>query len=220
MPSPESNRRNLEHARASGRVIFWRTRGESQRIKGEIVLLHHTKPGLSQRVIARTFHVSQPYVAKLLKRVRLSSGIEAALGAEAYQHYREGREVERRAHFQAQGGPASLIGDSGGNSVQCHSLAWMVPGAIRHVPELASAFDAPHLPAGATGKVDEPAGTEYVELGRSTTGEVVEIHGSKPARTAPVYVPPPRPLTTLEIARLMGTGEFSVADQCPSFGRR
>jgi hypothetical protein len=44
------------------------------------------------------------------------------------------------------------------------------------------------------------------------------VYGSKPARTACVYVPPSRTLTTKEIAAL-GAG-LSVADQCPSFGRR
>src|SRR5208283_3672740 len=118
MPSPESSRRNLEHARRNGRVRVWRPHSESQRIKGDIVWCHETQPDLSQRTIARTFHVSQPYVNKLLKRVRLSSRIENALGWEAYKHYRERHETQRRAHFQAQGAPASLTGDSGDNPIE------------------------------------------------------------------------------------------------------
>src|SRR5215475_6860901 len=45
-------------ARIQGRVRFWRSWSESQRVKAEIVWLQHTKPGLSQRTIARLFHVS------------------------------------------------------------------------------------------------------------------------------------------------------------------
>src|SRR5713226_579051 len=111
MPTPESSRRNLEHARSNGQVKFWRTWSESQRIKAEILWLHETQRDLSQRAIARTFQVSQVYVQRVLKRVRLSSGIEKALGLEAYKHYRDRLEAQRRAHFQAQGGPASLIGE-------------------------------------------------------------------------------------------------------------
>ena len=208
MPSPESSRRNLEHARASGRVKVWRPHSESQRIKADIVWLHETQPEHSQRVIARTFHVSQPYVNKLLKRLRLSSRIENALGWEAYKHYRERHEAQRREHFKAVGGPASLTAEpSYPESTWTFDLGFEEPQPSEPISYAA--------PAAVTEKVDD---TEYVELGRSTTGEIIEIYGSKPVRTAAVYVPPPRTLTTREIAA-MGTG-LSVADQCPSFGRR
>jgi hypothetical protein len=161
MPSPESNRRNLEDARASGRVIFWRTRGESQRIKGEIVWLHDTKPELSQRAIARTFHVSQPYVAKLLRGVRLL-GVSEALGAESYETYRSLRQTERREHFQNL--PAWAKGAVGVQSPAPTSVA----------------------PAATT------AGLEYVELARSTTGEVFELYGSTPPSARPCDAPPPQ----------------------------
>lgn len=192
MPSPESSRRNLEHARRNGRVKFWRTRSESQRIKAEIVVLHQTTAGLSQRVIARTFHVSQPYVAKLLRRVRLL-GFEKALG-EAYEQHRAGMEVKRREHFLAVGGPASLTAES------------------PSYPAPAWAFEEPQQAQPVSSVAPEPVkldDTEYVELVRSTTGEVIEVYGSKPIRTAPVYVPRPHTLTTKEIAS-MGTG-LSVA---------
>jgi hypothetical protein len=202
MPSPESSRRNLEHAREIGRVKFWRTRSESQRVKAEIALLHHTNAGLSQRVIARTFRVSQPYVQRLLARVR-TRGIEKALGMEAYRHYRKLSDVKRREHFLAVGGPASLT-----------ESPWPFNSAGPQPVEPISCA----APAAAMERVDEPARANYVELGRSTTGEIIEMYGSKPARTAPVYVPPQRALTTKEIAA-MGPG-LSVADQCPSFGRR
>jgi predicted XRE-type DNA-binding protein len=213
MPSPESSRRNLEHARTNGQVKFWRTRGESQHIKAEIVLLYHTNAGLSQRVIARTFHVSQPYVQRLLARVR-TRGIEKALGAEAYEHYRAGMEVKRRKHFQAVGGPASLTAEpSYPELTRAFNWAFEEPQ-----PSVPTRYEAP---AAAMEKSDEPAGVKYVELGRSTTGEIIEMHGSKPVRTVPLYAPrPPRTLTTKEIAQMMDTGGLSVADQCPSFGRR
>jgi hypothetical protein len=134
-------------------------------IKAEIVWLHHTKPDLSQRAIARMFHVSQPYVARLLKRARLSVGIENAIGLEAYRHYRERIEAQRRAHFQAQGAPASLIGE-------CNACAH----------ELNSAFvEPPQAPSSSIAAGRDALGTEYVELGRSTTGEVVEVYGSAPS---------------------------------------
>jgi len=160
------------------------------------VWCHETQPDLSQRTIARTFHVSQPYVNKLLKRVRLSSRIENALGWEAYKHYRERHETQRRAHFQAQGAPASLTGDSGDNPIE----------AI-HVT-------APRSRAVILEKVDE---TGVHQFARTTTGEVVEVYDSArgcnaPARTGPAYIPPSRPF--------MVTKDMYVADQCPSFGRR
>ena len=84
MPSPQSSRANLDKARTEGHVKFWRSHSESQRVKAEIVWLHETKPGLSQRTIARMFHVSQPYVVRVLKRVLRSGGdIERALGLES-----------------------------------------------------------------------------------------------------------------------------------------
>jgi hypothetical protein len=201
MSSPESSRNNLEHARRLGRVKFWRTRRESQRIKAEIVVMHRNKAELSQRVIARTFHVSQPYVAKLLRRVRVL-GIEKALG-EAYEQYRERMEAKRREHFLAVGGPSSLTAER----MSCPIPAWAC-----EVPQQAEPISSM---APAPVKVDD---TQYVELAQSTTGEVIEIYDSKPVRTAPVYTPPSRTLTTREIAA-MGPG-LSVADQCPSFGRR
>jgi hypothetical protein len=135
---------------------------------------------------------------------QIESGIDETLGWEAYKHYRERHEAQRRAHFQAQGAPPSLIGDSGDNPIA----------------ESAPMLDAQRSPAVILEKVDETGVHQFV---RTTTGEVVEIYDSTPscnapARTTPVFVPPLRTLTTREIAA-MGTG-LSVADQCPSFGRR
>jgi hypothetical protein len=63
--------------------------------------------------------------------------------------------------------------------------------------------------------------SEYIELARSTTGEVFELHNSKPDKpdcNAPVYVPRLHTLTPKGIVAL-GPG-LNIADQCPSFGRR
>src|SRR5215831_11539993 len=152
MPSPESSRRNLNTARIQGRVKFWRSWIESQRTKAELVWLHHTKPALSQRTIARVFHVSQPYVARLLKRVRLSPSIEEAIGPEAYGHYRECMEAERQAHFQAVGGPASLIGEA---------PVWARTKGQLYIPEPS--------PASTSSACEQPTVTEYVQIGRSTS---------------------------------------------------
>jgi hypothetical protein len=195
-------------ARTLGKIIFWRSPSESQRVKADIVWLHETQPELSQRTIARMFHISQPYVARLLKRVRLSGcDIEKALGRESYRRYCDHREAQRREHFEALGGPVSLIGES--------------------ARELRPVFDAPR-PLAPT-KVETP-GTEYVELGRSTNGEVIEIHGSKPAsaladgelqqlrNSRPAYVAPASSWVTRFSAKEIAG--LYVADQCPSFGRR
>jgi hypothetical protein len=198
MPSPEASRRNLEHARNLGRVIYWRSWYESQRVKGDIAWLCHTRRDLSQRAVARMLHVSQPYVARVSKRLRLSASIEDALGTEGYCHYRDRMEAERRAHYAAQGAPQSLIGES--------------PRESR------SLFEEP--PSVAATK-SEPPGTVYVELLRTTAGEVVEGYGARPSwapvASSPAYTPQVR-LSARERAELLACG--AIADQCPSFGRR
>jgi len=95
MPSPQSSRANLEHARTLGRVKIWRQRSESQRTKADIVWLHHVNPNLSQQVIGRVLRVSQPYVAKVLRQVRVK-GIRETLGPTGYEHFRERDEAHRR----------------------------------------------------------------------------------------------------------------------------
>jgi hypothetical protein len=187
MPSPESSRANLEHGRTLGRVIFWRSWHESQRIKAEIVWLHHTKPDLSQRVIARTFHVSQSYVARLLQRVRLR-GIEKALGEEAFEHYRGRMDDSRREHFQAVGGPASLTTPSSRETervpVEPQSPApasWAGPGLARvgHLRELRV---QPPRRQPATPKSEDTRAAKYVELARSTSGEVTSYRAPNRCR--------------------------------------
>jgi hypothetical protein len=202
MPSPESSRRNLEHARSIGRVRIWRPHSESQRVKAEIVWLRETHPELSQRVIARTLHVSQVYVQRILNRVRLSSGIEKAIGEEAYRHYRDRLEAQRRAHFQAQGAPASLIGDSVDNPTESIHVA-----ASRSSAVIMETVDE-------TGK--------RIQFARSTSGELIEVYDFAPgcntsARTALAYVPgtmyaPLSGPTPRVHSAAMGT-ELSVANQ-------
>ena len=216
MPSPESGRLNLEHARMQGRIIFWRSRSESQRVKAEIVWLYETQRDLSQRLIARMLRVSQPYVARVLKRL-LHSGhdIERAIGAEAYEHLRALREARRREHFQAQGAPASLTREA-------------VPFQHDADPPLLADLQSRPVSAQVAAAKAGNAETEYVELGRSTNGEVIELHGSKPPHTLtddelqsrsprPVYVPQVT-LSARERAELLASG--FVYDQCRSFGRR
>jgi hypothetical protein len=174
---------NLERARSTGRVKFWRYRGESQRVKAEIVWLHQMQPQLSQRAIAQRLHCKQPYVARVLKRARLSGcDIEKAIGWEAYEHYKALRDAERTKrheaviaesqHSQGQTTPPPQS-DSQGNSVN---------GDARH----GSSTDGGTIPAHQKGP------TEYVELGRTTTGEVIELRGS-----APPYAQPPAPQPAL-----------------------
>ncbi len=50
-------------------VIKWRSRGESQRVKAEILQAYFAVPQPSQRAIAQRLHVSQPYVAKLVRKI-------------------------------------------------------------------------------------------------------------------------------------------------------
>ena len=189
MPSPESSRANLEHARSLGRVKIWRQRSESQRTKADIVWLHHVNPNLSQQVIGRVLRVSQPYVAKVLRRVRVK-GIRGALGPEGYEYFRQCEGAHRR-------------GDNAANFIP---------------PDIAVNTAIPH-----------DASQGYVEILRSTDGQIVEGYDSKPpsAMTGselrhscsprPAYVPPSswvKQFTAKEVAGLC------VADQCPSFGRR
>ena len=234
MPSPESSRTNLENARANGRVRIWRPHSESQRIKGDILWLHETQPELSQRLIARTLHVSQVYVCKLLGRARVL-GIEKALGEEAYERFRAGMEVKRQEHFQA----AALTA--------ARSQGVSIPNPWRNmiaVEESSRAFEEPvrcaaradhsegTLPRGVVmKKVDE---TGHVQLfARTTTGELIEVQDSgcnAPARTAPSAPQCPPPLVHIPLAvvlhvesasrPLMVTKDMCVADQCPSFGHR
>jgi len=181
MPSPESSRRNLELARANGWVKIWRPDSESQRIKAGIVLLHHTNRGLSQRVIARTFRVSQPYVQKLLRRVRVL-GIEKALGPEAYELFRMGLEVKRQQHFQAMALAAEQSHhisipnpwkDMNATGESSRAFEEPVSGTAI-VPESAIARD--HDPAIVMERVDETGKRE--QFVRSTTGELVEVEDS------------------------------------------
>jgi predicted XRE-type DNA-binding protein len=192
MPSPESSRRNLEHARANGRVRVWRPHSESQRIKARIVLLHETQPDLSQRVIARTFHVSQPYVQKVLKRVR-ALGIEKALGEDATELFRAGMEVHRQARFQAAAHAAEQSqGVSIPNPWRESSQAFGQPvsdgASIVHESTIVRDHDA----AVVLKKTDE-TGKRHLFV-RSTTGELVEIYDSAlgcdaPAHRGAAYVP-------------------------------
>jgi predicted XRE-type DNA-binding protein len=192
MPSPESSRRNLEHARARGRVRTWRLRSESQRIKAGIVLLHETQPDLSQREIARTFHVSQPYVHDVLKKVR-EQGIEKALGVEATGLFRMGMEVRRQEHFEAAARTAKQCVSDPWRNVNAagessRALEESATCATPIVPESAIVRD--HDPAIVMEKVDE-TGARH-QFARTTTGELIEVYDSgcnTSARTAPAYVP-------------------------------
>lgn len=186
MPSPESNRRNLEHARRNGRVKVWRPHIESQRIKAGIVLLHDTNPELSQRAIARTFHVSQPRVCDVLKSVRVL-GFEKALGAEAYDLYRAGMEVKRQEQFQAASRAAEQsyhvsIPNPWKDTKPAEELSRAfdsqseepVSSAAPIVPESAIVRD--HDPAVVLEKTDETGKRQLFV--RTTTGELVEIEDS------------------------------------------
>jgi hypothetical protein len=198
-------------------------------VKAGIVLFHHTKAELPQKAIARAYHVSQPYVARLLARVKML-GVENALGPQAYELYCNGREVARREHFEAVGGPpplvnenlsyfksSELIGESFAQPQPSIPVDW-VPPPEDQPEEIPTTWVAP-----AAAKVDEEPkdDSEYIELARSTTGEVFELHNSKPDKpdcNAPVYVPRLHTLTPKGIVAL-GPG-LNIADQCPSFGRR
>jgi len=243
MPSPESSRMNLEHARASGRVKIWRPHSESQRIKAGIVLLHETQPNLSQREIARTFRVSQPYVQqKVLKQV-LALGIEKALGPEAYELFRMGLEVKRQEHFQAASRAAersyhvSIPNPWRDNAAGESSRAFEEPvsDTAPIVPESAIVRD--HDPAIVMEKTDE-TGVRH-QFARTPTGELIEVQDSccnAPARTAHSAPQCPPPLGYIPLAVVLhvdaasrtlswrGITAFghglSVVDQCPSFGGR
>jgi predicted XRE-type DNA-binding protein len=196
MPSPESSRMNLNLARANGRVKVWRLRSESQRIKAGIVLLHETQPDLSQRAIARTFGVCQPYVHDMLEKVR-EQGIEKALGEEATGLFRMGMEVHRQARFQAAARTAEQsqgvsIPNPWKNMHTAGESSWAFEEsatcATPIVPESAVVRD--HDPAIAMEKVDE-TGARH-QFARTTTGELIEVYDSgcnTPGPTAPAYVP-------------------------------
>ena len=87
MPTPESSCRNLEYARITGRVKFWRKRSESQRLKAEILQAYFAVPRQSQRAVAGRLHCKQPYVAKLFRKIK-REGAEKAVGLEAYESER------------------------------------------------------------------------------------------------------------------------------------
>ncbi len=166
MPSPESSRRNLEHARRIGRVKFWRRRPESQRVKAEILQAYFAVPRPSQRAIAQRLRVSQPYVAKLSRKIR-REGPEKAVGPEAYEQYRALRDAELTkrheglvAHWQRSQGQTT--------------------------PPSGSSADTSAKPAQQEGP------TQYVELARTTSGDLFELHGSAPPSARPCDAPSPQ----------------------------
>ena len=196
MPSPESSRRNLDKARLLGRVIFWRSRSESQRVKAEIVWLHETKPELSQRVIARTFHVSQPYVARMLKRVRLL-GVEKALGLEASKLYGEYVDSRRRENYD------DLVS------------RWSSP---RPQPEgkveASESTEVKYVELIHTRDGQIVQGHDSKPTYALTDSELQQFRQTRPAPAVPAPQSWVTQFSAKEIAGLY------VADQCPSFGRR
>ncbi len=196
MPSPESSRRNLEYARSIGRVKFWRSRGESQRVKAEILQAYFDVPQPSQRAIGQRLHISQPYVTKLIRKIR-RDGPEKALGPEAYRHFTAYRDTELCKRHQ--------------------SLVAQWQSSLGGTTPLREARPPGNSGSGARTQAkpaQQDGPTEYVELVRSTSGEVIELYGSGPLQsTAPRGTLQP----TLSVRERAG---LYVADQLPSFGRR
>lgn len=196
MPSPESNRRNLEYARNIGRSKFWRSAGESQRVKAEILQAYFAVPRPSQRAIAQRLHVSQPYVAKLIRKIK-RVGPEMAVGPEAYQHFTALRDAELRQRNQSL---AAKWQSSLGGTTQ--PKEWHSQGN-----------------SGSGGRTDArptqvEGQTQCVELVRSTSGEIFELYDSSPRQPAS---PRSQILPALTVAQRVGV---PVIDQIPSFGRR
>ena len=187
MPSPDSNRRNLENARSTGRVKFWRSHGESQRVKAEILQAYFAVPRPSQRAIAARLHCEQPYVQKIFDKIR-REGPEKALGPEAYEIYKSLRATELSARHESLVAEAerarnqSLVAERSHADIQADATD--APGQAKPsvIPAHIVAREA-LLRSGLShgqAKAEQREGpTEYVELVHTTTGEVVEVYGSR-----------------------------------------
>jgi hypothetical protein len=152
MPSPESSRSNLEHARSVGHVKFWRSRDESQRVKADILRAYFAVPRPSQRAVAGSLRVSQAYVAKLFRKIR-REGREKAVGPEADEQYKAFRDVELTNRHEA---------------------------LVAQWQSKRGQTTPPRSPDQAKLEGRQEGPTQYVELGRTTTDEVIELHGSAP----------------------------------------
>jgi len=176
MPTPESSCRNLEYARITGRVKFWRKRSESQRLKAEILQAYFAVPRQSQRAVAGRLHCKQPYVAKLFRKIK-REGAEKAVGLEAYEIYKALRDVELTKRHEA------LIAE------------WQrgqgVPQTESRLPD-------------ETEPIPQAGPTEYVEWVRTTTGERMPVYGSRPYQ-APTPQTPPQ-AAGIPIHRIWGPG--------------
>jgi hypothetical protein len=176
MSNTESRRGNFLAARqiglSTGRVKLWRSAAESQVVKALVLRAHYLEtPRPTQRQMARKFHVSQPYVSNLIRKSQ-RVGIEQALGPEGYEHfcaYRDAALRERNGSLEAE---------------------WQ--RAIGTMPRSESPSSAPESSEPekiSAARTPAPDGaTQYVECGRSTNDEVVEIKGS-----APSWAPPASP---------------------------
>ena len=123
-------------------------------------------PQPSQRVIAQRLRVRQPYVAKLFRKIK-REGPEKAIGPEAYEIYKALRNAELTKRYEA------LVAESQ------RSRCEMTPPRESH-------------PADQAEMARQEGPTEYVELVRTTTDELIELHGSRPYQPQPPTPQPPQ----------------------------
>lgn len=150
---------------------FWRSRSESQRVKAEILQAYFAVPRPSQRAVAQSLRVKQPYVNRVIGRIK-REGPEKALGPEAYEQCRALRDAELSVRHEA------LVAE------------WQRSLGRTTAPSPQRAES--HSPAEPK-PAQQEGPTEYVELVPTTTGEVIELHGSAPPSARPCDAPsPPR----------------------------
>jgi len=167
-------------------VKFWRSRPESQRVKAEILLAYFAVPRPSQRATAARLHCEQPYVCKMFGKIK-RQGAEKALGPEAYEQYKALRDAELSnrhealaVEWQRSHGQSTPPNESPSQSNHSSSVDTQAKQASQPGP--------PHLPD-QNKAAQREVPTQYVELVRTTTGEVVELHDSAPPSTRPCSTP-------------------------------